>query len=152
MDRNVKEGFVPPGYLNWLLVLQFGLHFVVPVKRVIHPPYNYLGVALVLASIFLNVYTTRFMQENSAALDFFEVSRRLLVTGPFRFSRNPIYLSGITVSLGIAISLGSLMTFLFPAILFLALDRLYIPAEETRLANRFGQEYRDYKRRVRRWI
>lgn len=92
------------------------------------------------------------MQQNGAALDFAEVSNGLLVLGPFRFSRNPIYLSGVMVSLGTAISLGSLITFPFPAIVFLALDNLYIPVEENRLEQRFGQDYLDYIRSVSRWI
>ena len=69
-----------------------------------------------------------------------------------RISRNPIYLSGLLLSLGLAVLLGSLIPFFFPIALFLILDRLYIPSEEKRLAETFGQPYLDYKKSVRRWF
>ncbi|MGD8996491.1 MAG: isoprenylcysteine carboxylmethyltransferase family protein [Anaerolineae bacterium] len=78
--------------------------------------------------------------------------RHLVVTGPFRISRNPVYLSGVVVSLGIATLLGSLITFLFPVLLFLVLNTWYVPNEESRLHRVFGDEYLEYKQRVRRWI
>jgi protein-S-isoprenylcysteine O-methyltransferase Ste14 len=152
IDKSTKERLLPPRYLNWILVLQIGLHFIVPMKTNLRAPYSYLGLVLVLAGVGLNIYSTRFIHENGATLDFAKVSSRLLVTGPFRFSRNPVYLSGVIVSLGIAISLGSLIAFLFPPIVFLALNKLYIPAEEMRLENRFGRDYLDYKHSVSRWI
>ena len=148
----MKVIYSSPEYLNWILVLQLGLHFVDPMKRIILSPYNCLGVALIVAGVILNVYSSWFMEGNGATPEFHKVSSRLLVNGPFRFSRKPIYLSGVTVSLGIAVSLGSLSGFLFPVILFLVLDRHYIPDEEMRLANRFGRAYRYYKLSVPRWI
>ena len=75
-----------------------------------------------------------------------------MTDGPFRISRNPTYLSGVILLFGIAILLGSLITFAFPIALILILNGLYIPVEEAELEERFGTEYVEYKRKVRRWI
>jgi protein-S-isoprenylcysteine O-methyltransferase Ste14 len=61
-------------------------------------------------------------------------------------------LGGVILSLGIAVLLGSLITFVFPIVLLLILDQLYIPVEERKLEETFGKEYLEYKQRVRRWI
>ena len=151
-QRIMKSKPVPPTYLNIFLVLAIGLHFILPIKRIIHSPYTYLGLILILFGIVLNMWTTRLLKAKSKTIDFYETANRLVTDGPFRISRNPIYLSGVILSLGIAILLGSLITFVFPIVLLLILDRLYVPSEEERLETRFGKEYLAYKHRVRRWI
>ena len=102
--------------------------------------------------LFLNVWSTRLLKEKNQWIDFYETTNRLVTDGPFRFSRNPVYLSGVILSLGIAVLLGSLITLVFPIALLLILDRLYIPIEEDRLETEFGKEYLEYKQRARRWI
>ncbi len=102
--------------------------------------------------IVLNVWSSRLLIKKSTVIDFYEAPTKLVTDGPFRISRNPVYLSGVILSLGIAILLGSLITFVFPIALLLILDRFYIPIEEERLETSFGKEYLEYKQRARRWI
>lgn len=148
----MKSKPLPPTYLNIFLVLAIGLHFILPIKKIIHPPYTYLGLIFILFGVFLNVWSTRLLKEKSQSIDFYETANRLVKDGPFRISRNPVYLSGVILSLGIAVLLGSLITLVFPIALLLILDRLYIPIEEDRLEAKFGKEYLEYKQRARRWI
>ncbi len=143
---------LPPAYLNTFLVLAIGLHYILPIKRIIHSPYTYLGLIIVLAGVALNVWSARLLKKKSTAIDFDETPTRLVTDGPFSISRNPVYLGGVILSVGIAVLLGSLITFVFPTALLLILDKLYIPVEEKRLEETFGTEYLDYKQRVRRWI
>jgi protein-S-isoprenylcysteine O-methyltransferase Ste14 len=73
-------------------------------------------------------------------------------SGPFRFSRNPIYLAFTLLQLGLAAwvnSLGLLLT-LLPALALMM--RVVIPREERYLEARFPTEYLAYKRAVRRWL
>jgi protein-S-isoprenylcysteine O-methyltransferase Ste14 len=58
----------------------------------------------------------------------------------------------LILSLGIALFLGSLITFVFPILLFIILEGYYIPKEEEALNKAFGETYEDYKHRVRRWV
>lgn len=147
----MRDKLLSPRYLNILLMLQLGFHFVLPIASVIHSPWSYLGAIIILISLALNVWAVRQLKKD-ATIDFFEIPRSLETGGVFRISRNPIYLSGVMLSLGIAILFGSLITFVFPVVLWVILDRLYIPTEEMRLERIFGDEYLQYKQKVRRWI
>ncbi|NIM17420.1 MAG: hypothetical protein GTO45_35910 [Candidatus Aminicenantes bacterium] len=148
----MKGRLLPPKYLNAFLVLEIGLHFIFPIQQLIHAPYTYLGFVNIGIGIVLNVYSGGFLRRMNTTIDFHETATELVVTGPFRMSRNPIYLSVIILSLGIAILLGSLITFIFPALLFLILNVFYIPSEEMTMEKTFGKEYLDYRKKVRRWI
>ena len=76
----------------------------------------------------------------------------LLTSGPFRFSRNPLYL-GLSVTLvGFALLLDSAWVVALVPVLVLLLDRLVIAREEVRLRAQFGEAYEAYVRRVRRWF
>jgi len=76
----------------------------------------------------------------------------LVEAGPFRWSRNPIYLGLLLAATGLALIWGTLWGWIGVAILHLLLDRLVIAKEEAYLAGRFGAEYEAYKGRVRRWM
>jgi protein-S-isoprenylcysteine O-methyltransferase Ste14 len=79
-------------------------------------------------------------------------THRLVVAGIYRWVRNPIYLGGALVFLGLALSRGS-PTLLLVALLFIPLmDRLVVRAEEDRLERDFGDEYLDYQSKAARWI
>lgn len=76
----------------------------------------------------------------------------LVEAGPFRFSRNPIYLGFLLIAAGLALGWGTLWGWVGVAVLHGLLDRLVIAREEHYLAARFGRSYEAYKDRVRRWM
>lgn len=76
----------------------------------------------------------------------------LVFAGPYKFTRNPMYLSLAAVYLGIAIAAQSLWAVLFLPIVMLIIRRGAIDREEAYLERRFGAGYLDYKSRVRRWL
>ncbi len=76
----------------------------------------------------------------------------ILSTGPYRYSRNPIYLGMFFAVAGLAIALGSLWQFGALAALYLVLRWGVVAREEAYLTRKFGAAYLDYARRVRRWI
>ena len=76
----------------------------------------------------------------------------LVATGPYRRSRNPIYLALLLGATGLALIWGTLWAWLGVAVLHGVLDRLVIAKEEAYLATRFGTAYEGYKARVRRWM
>ena len=92
-----------------------------------------------------------FWRARTTILPFQEASRFVAV-GPYRFTRNPMYVGLAAVSLGVALILRALWAapFVLGACLFL--DRFVIRAEEVHLEARFGDDYRAYQRRVRRWL
>jgi protein-S-isoprenylcysteine O-methyltransferase Ste14 len=76
----------------------------------------------------------------------------MVETGPYRRSRNPIYLGLLLGATGLALIWGTLWAWLGVAVLHGVLDRLVIAKEEAYLAARFGAAYEGYKGRVRRWM
>ena len=79
--------------------------------------------------------------------------RKLITTGAFSFSRNPLYLGGnVFIFFGAALLLGSLMAIILTVLNIIVLNFWMIPREEKQLAKEFGQEWLHYKKKVRRWI
>lgn len=76
----------------------------------------------------------------------------IITTGLYGFSRNPIYLGMALAHAGIALAGGSLAALGGLAVCVMLVQTYVIAREERYLENKFGQEYRDYKRRVRCWI
>jgi protein-S-isoprenylcysteine O-methyltransferase Ste14 len=82
----------------------------------------------------------------------FDAARDLVVVGPYRIVRNPMAVSAITQSAGIALALGSPTAALIPPAGALVWNRFIRPSEEDFLVARFGRPYREYQRAVRCWV
>lgn len=78
--------------------------------------------------------------------------KTLVVTGPYRFSRNPIYLGLAVLYIGLAVQQRHAWALVTLPLGLWALRKLVIDVEEAHLAGRFGEEYEAYRRAVRRWI
>ena len=82
----------------------------------------------------------------------FEVSSVLVKNGVFGRTRNPMYLGMAMIVFGIALAMGSLTPMFVAVALPIVLDRVFIVHEERMLEKTFGEEFRAYRRRVRRWM
>ena len=76
----------------------------------------------------------------------------LVTAGPFSLSRNPIYLADTLLMIGIGLITGNGWFLLLAAVAAFATQKVAIEREEKILAEKFGKKYRDYAKRVRRWI
>jgi protein-S-isoprenylcysteine O-methyltransferase Ste14 len=76
----------------------------------------------------------------------------LVTDGPYRFTRNPMYLGMALLYLGLALGFGLLWAVALLPVIVVIVDRVVIGREEAYLEAKFGDEYRAYKERVRRWI
>jgi protein-S-isoprenylcysteine O-methyltransferase Ste14 len=76
----------------------------------------------------------------------------LVQNGPYRYTRNPMYLGMAAIYAGLAILLNEVWNLLLLPVMVLALDRGMVRREEAYLERRFGWKYRRYKKQVRRWI
>jgi protein-S-isoprenylcysteine O-methyltransferase Ste14 len=82
----------------------------------------------------------------------FDAPRRLVVRGPYRFVRNPMYIGAALVLGGAALFYRSLGILIYTALLLLTAHVLVVLYEERVLARTFGDDYRAYRARVRRWL
>lgn len=79
-------------------------------------------------------------------------STALVTSGPYRFTRNPMYVGMAFLYAGLAVATGVIWALAALPLVLVAVDRLVIAREEPYLEAMFGDEYRAYKRRVRRWL
>ena len=79
-------------------------------------------------------------------------STALVTDGPYRFTRNPMYVGMACAYVGLAFLLGLVWPLATLPFVIFAIDRLVIAREEPYLLQRFGEPYREFTRRVRRWI
>jgi protein-S-isoprenylcysteine O-methyltransferase Ste14 len=110
------------------------------------------GALFSVAGIALSV--GGFMTQKRAGTDPFPYhpSTRIVAHGPYRFSRNPMYFGFALLTLGLAILVDSAWMLLALPISLVLIDRFAITREERYLERKFGEEYLNYKRSVRRWI
>ena len=147
-----QSKLLPPTYFFIFLLLTIGLHFIIPIMQLIHVPYRFIGILLLGIGFWLNMWAEGLFKRKNTTVKPFEKSSALILEGPFRFSRHPMYLGMVIALLGVAIILGSLITFLVPIVFFITMQIVFIRHEEKALEQTFGQKYLDYKNRVRCWL
>ena len=76
----------------------------------------------------------------------------IVTSGLYKISRNPMYVGLLTILIGYAVWLGSVTPFLLLPVFHFLITEMQIKPEERMLEQKFGEEYLDYKDRVRRWI
>lgn len=81
-----------------------------------------------------------------------KASEHLVIAGPYGFTRNPIYLGNVLLVLGLGLVTGNAWMLPLALVVGFATARLAIAGEERHLAERFGKRYRDYAKKVRRWL
>lgn len=143
---------LPTAYLLFFLLTIIIFHFLFPSPQIVTPPYHYLGILLILAGIWLNIWADCLFKKKKTAVKPLEKPSALITEGPFRFSRHPMYLGFVLLMIGVAVLLGSVVAFLAPMAMLITLEMIFIPYEEKTLEEIFGQKYSDYKKRVRRWL
>ena len=111
-----------------------------------------LGRVLVVAAVVLFSYSVRTFRTAGTPVPGNKPTTVVVRTGPYRFSRNPIYVAFSLLQLGLAAWVDSLwlIATLIAAVALMA--KVVIPREERYLASRFGGEYLEYKASVRRWL
>ncbi len=111
-----------------------------------------IGLAIGLAAVTLDIWAVRTLMERQTPVLDSGCARHLVTCGPFRFSRNPIYLAYTLFTVALGLISGN-SWFFVAALVSLAATRLIaIPREERHLEARFGFDYESYRRRTRRWI
>lgn len=139
-------------YFIILLVLSVLLNFIFPVAAFLSPPATYSGFLFISGGFVLALWSRSLFLKNATTLQPSEEPTSLVTSGPFRLSRNPIYLGMAAILFGTAVVMGTLVTLGFPIIFITLIELFIIPGEERMLEKLCGERYREYKKRVRRWI
>ena len=142
----------PPTYFFTALLLIGVLHFALPVMSVVHMPWRLLGVIPLLLGAILNLMADGDFKRYRTTVKPFEVSSTLVTGGVFRTSRNPMYVGMTLILVGVALLAGSAASWIPAGIFAILMDRLFIEPEEAMLEAEFGDEFREYRKKARRWI
>lgn len=143
---------LPPMLWMACLVAMAVLAYVVQGDAILAAPYHQAGWGLFVAGVAATVFASRQFRTARTNIHTFGKPDRLVTTGLFAISRNPMYLGFFGSLVGAAIGFNSLFAFGPALVFFLAAEFWYIPYEERAAEQAFGGAYVDYRRRVRRWI
>lgn len=123
-----------------------------PGPRLLPVSLSWLGTAIMVGSAALVIWSARLFKGAGTTLQPYGRSSALVVTGPYRWTRNPVYLALVGIHLGLGILLNTVAPFLVLPIFMVLMEIWFIRPEEERLQNAFGGEYLVYQQRVRRWL
>ena len=139
----------PPVILLASIVLQIILLFSFPISVDLS---SLLGLILILSGISLVFVSFRFMRKMKTTFIPDGTPEVLISSGPFKFSRNPIYLGMLTILVGAAFLMSSLSAMIIAFVFGIIINFTWIAHEEKKLHELFSEDWENYSSKVRRWI
>jgi len=110
------------------------------------------GGAIAAASGAIALWARNVMKRAKTTLNPYKVASSIITDGPFAYTRNPMYLALLMLYATLALILDSLWMPLAGALYFVLMQFGVIPVEEQALRDKFGAEYEEYTKKVRRWV
>lgn len=151
-DEHPRVRVPPPlvflGYLVAALVLNWLFPFPEPWATIL----RVVGGVCIIAGLALGGTAVSRMLKAGTSPDPDQAATALITDGPYRFTRNPIYLGFLLIFLGFTLLAGTLWGLVLSPFLIWTVTRIVIRAEEGYLSVKFAERYEDYKSRARRWI
>lgn len=148
------QKLLPPILFVMLRVLISILDILFISVTLLASPYNLaLGMPLVVLGLGISIYYNRYFHQHDINTMTFDEPSKLLTNGMFKYSRNPMYRGLLLAIFGFAsIKNGSIISLAIVLAFFVITDRWHIAFEEKMMQEKFGDEYTNYCKKVRRWI
>ena len=147
--------FPPPILPIVTIVAGYILGRLVPVLSAYELPtparYWIGGLIAVAAVLVLGVWPIRQFKQSGQDVKPWTPTPQIVVSGPDKFTRNPMYLMMILICIGFAVILSDVWILILTPVCGWFIYHLAIRHEEDYLEEKFGDSYREYKNRVRRW-
>jgi protein-S-isoprenylcysteine O-methyltransferase Ste14 len=153
VSRNHSGIVVPPPliYVAFFLI-GMGLQRYVPVARMPVAIGRVLGAVLVLSCLVLTTWSFRRFWASGTSIVPIRPTTALVTEGPYRLTRNPMYLGLLLLYIGVACWFGLVWPLLLAPVVVWVMGVSVIGREERYLTRKFGEEYRRYQAHVRRWL
>ena len=143
----------PPIWALIYAILAGAVSWLYPWRAIVDLRLLWLGILLLMLGFGLSFSAAMLFRRKGTEINpTSETNKLLVVQGPFRFTRNPMYLGLVIFTLGIALCVGSLPMFAVPLLVFATANWAHIPFEEAKMRRQFGEAYDGYLRRVPRWL
>lgn len=143
---------IPPLWLAIFVGLGWGLAQAAPIGGFAGPVASGFGWLLIAAALALAVWAAIAFRRRGTSVIPGETARALVTDGPYRFSRNPIYVADVLILIGVGFLLGSVWPILLAPVFMWVIDRRFIRGEEAMLRREFGDVFDAWSQRVRRWM
>jgi protein-S-isoprenylcysteine O-methyltransferase Ste14 len=151
-DRGPGVPVPPPVIFLAAFLIGLAIDRALPLRIVPAAAGAVLGAVLAAASLALAAWAFATFRRAGTTLHVWHPASTLVTAGPYRFTRNPIYLSLTLLYLGLGLWLDRVWTLALLPVAVVALTYGVVRREEAHLARRFGGAYRAYRARVRRWL
>ena len=155
-DIKDKAGVIAPPPLIFAALLTAGLlvHWCIPVHFMPHGWMLRLAIAIPLLAVsaILAALSYKVLWQNNTPVNPNKPTAKIVTEGPFCFTRNPLYVSLMLLYGAIAVLANAFWSILLLPALFVIFKFGVVSREERYLERKFGDEYLQYKRKVRRWI
>ena len=148
----MKERVLPPTYLFVAIIVMVAFHFLFKSTVVIPFPWSMFGIILLVVGFYIAIVADAQFKKIGTTIKPFEESSELVTDGMFRFSRHPMYLGFALALLGIAVIMGSITPFIVVIIFTILMEVIFIRIEESMVAEKFGDEWIEYKKSTRKWL
>lgn len=151
-EKGAAVRFPPPLIFLILIAIGFGLNYLWPVSLGVASEFRPIGIALTLFGVAVAILVNGTFKRVGTAIEPWKPTTNVITTGFYAWSRNPIYVGFCFFNIGIGIAMNNfwiLVSFIPGAVL---VYYLAIAKEEVYLEQKFGEEYLNYKNKVRRWL
>jgi len=146
------RGPIPPVILLLTILCGIGLHYWMPLAKVLDESWDKVGIALIILGVLVVIGPAIAFRRAATTVRPFHDASALVVSGMYRYTRNPMYVGMVVVLIGVAVLLGDLSPFIMPFVFVPVLTVRVIKHEEQMLQESFGDDYRELMKSVRRWI
>ncbi len=143
---------LPPKLVLFLIIVMVSIGLLVPIVEAPVGAWRLIGILPLAFGLGLVLNGGRLFDQIDTNIKTFGEPDALVSSGPFRWTRNPMYLGFVLLLVGVAILVGGITGWIGPVVFFVAADRWYIPFEETRMIETFGVDYEAYRGKVSRWL
>ena len=142
----------PPVLVSMHVLAAFFLNKLWPLSFTFPKVLEWVGYVLVLIGLGLTISAASGLMRARTTLDPHGSVSNIVTSGPYRFSRNPIYLGFVCLLIGFPFIFRMYWGLILSPLLIVLMNMLVIQHEEAYLAKKFGEAYTGYKSRVRRWL
>ncbi len=146
----------PPVFLLVAIVLAVALEWIAGLTFLPAPSLmsivSWIGVAILAAGAYLAVRGSSEFTRAGTNVDPMKPALKLVTTGLYRFTRNPMYLGMVLFLFGLSLMFSLEWGIVLTVVLWVVYDRYVVVREEAYLTRKFGEPYREFLSRTRRWI
>ena len=142
----------PPLMVLAGIITQLLIGYIAPVGPLLSATWQYIGIALMVLGFATILLAARSFRKHETTIIPDGQPSTLMEGGLFAYSRNPIYVAMAVLLVGSGLAIGHIWALIVVPLFVLLVQQIWIVKEEENLEAEFGQIYRNYKIKVRRWL